>query len=78
MSTRILGGEMEKNPYKLKQRTACDYCSFKEICGFDEKQEGNSFRRLPTFSDEELWKKMREKGEKKDGNEVDTGTAEGH
>ena len=76
--TRILGGEMEKNPYKLKQRTACDYCSFKEICGFDEKQEGNSFRRLPTFSDEELWKKMREKGEKKDGNEVDTGTAEGH
>ena len=76
--TRILGGEMEKNPYKLKQRTACDYCSFKEICGFDEKQEGNSFRRLPTFSDEELWKKMREKGEKEDGNEVDTGTAEGH
>ena len=76
--TRILGGDMEKNPYKLKQRTACDYCSFKEICGFDEKQEGNSFRRLPTFSDEELWKKMREKGEKEDGNEVDTGTAEGH
>ena len=76
--TRILSGEMEKNPYKLKQRTACDYCSFKEICGFDEKQEGNSFRRLPTFSDEELWKKMREKGEKEDGNEVDTGTAEGH
>ena len=73
-----LSGDMEKNPYKLKQRTACDYCSFKEICGFDEKQEGNSFRRLPTFSDEELWKKMREKGEKKDGNEVDTGTAEGH
>ena len=69
---------MKKNPYKLKQRTACDYCSFKEICGFDEKQEGNSFRRLSTFSDEELWKKMREKGEKEDGNEVDTGTAEGH
>ena len=76
--TRILGGEMEKNPYKLKQRTACDYCSFKEICGFDEKQEGNSFRRLPAFSDEELWKKMREKGEKEDGDEVDAGTAEGH
>ena len=76
--TRILGGEMEKNPYKLKQRTACDYCSFKEICGFDEKQEGNSFRRLPAFSDEELWKEMREKGEKEDGDEVDAGTAEGH
>ncbi|MBS6194185.1 MAG: helicase-exonuclease AddAB subunit AddB [Clostridiales bacterium] len=54
----ILDGEAEVNPYKLRKRTACDYCSYRGVCGFDEKIPGYQYRRLPVFADEELWKKL--------------------
>lgn len=74
----ILAGTIERNPYKIKKRTACDYCSYKEICGFDEKLQENRYRRLPLFTDEDLWKRIREKGEGEHGDEVDAGAGESH
>ncbi|NCB92636.1 MAG: helicase-exonuclease AddAB subunit AddB [Clostridia bacterium] len=55
---KILEGEAQINPYKLRKRTACDFCSFKGICGFDEKIPGYHFRNLPVFGGEYLWKKL--------------------
>lgn len=54
----ILDGEAAVNPYKLRKRTACDFCSYRGVCGFDEKIPGYQYRRLPVFQDEELWKRM--------------------
>lgn len=52
---KIMDGDVEINPYQLRQRKACDFCEFKSICGFDGKIPGYHFRRLPVFSDEEIW-----------------------
>ncbi len=56
---KILAGDVRISPYILKNRSACDYCSYKSVCGFDEKLPGYRYRRLPAFADEELWKKLR-------------------
>jgi len=38
----ILEGDVKINPYEKKGKTACDYCEFKDICGFDRKIPGIS------------------------------------
>lgn len=60
---QILDGEVEINPYQLRKRKACDFCEFKNVCGFDGKIPGYQFRKLPVFSDEELWKHLEGKEE---------------
>lgn len=56
----ILDGNVEKNPYQMKKRTACDFCEYRGVCGFDERIPGYHFRKLPLFDGEELWKRMEE------------------
>ena len=51
----ILEGDAEVSPYKLEREDPCTYCSYKSVCGFDQKLPGYEFRRLKKFSDEELW-----------------------
>lgn len=52
----ILNGNIEINPYKSNDKTACQYCKYNCICGFDTKIEGNNFRKLKDYSTEEIWK----------------------
>ncbi len=54
----ILDGVVAVNPYQMKKNTACDYCAYKEICGFDTKIPGYEFRNLPSFEKDEIWKKL--------------------
>ena len=42
--------EAEVSPYKLKDRTPCAYCDFREVCGFDEKL-GFSYRSIEDKGD---------------------------
>jgi ATP-dependent helicase/nuclease subunit B len=55
---RILEGETEASPYQRKGQTACDYCDYREICGFDTKIPGTSYRRLREYDTEKIWKKI--------------------
>lgn len=57
---RILAGETAMQPYERKGRTACDYCAYREICGFDTKIPGTGFRRLHEYKTEDIWKKIGE------------------
>ena len=56
----ILEGKAGLDPYEKNGRTACDYCDFKDICGFDRKIPGINYRRLKEFKPEEIWKMMQE------------------
>ena len=67
LGKEILRGDVRIQPYEMDQRTACDYCNYKGICGFDKKIPGYGFRKLPKFSEEEVLERIR--GEK-DGNEI--------
>lgn len=55
----ILDGRVDINPYKRKNKTACDFCEYQGVCGFDEKIPGYQFRRLAEFNDQELWEKIK-------------------
>lgn len=58
LGSEILDGNVSISPYENNKRTACDYCTFKGICGFDIKTKGYEFRRLKQFKDEEIWEKL--------------------
>ncbi|UWP60309.1 helicase-exonuclease AddAB subunit AddB [Ruminococcus gauvreauii] len=60
LGRRIMEGEAEVNPYQIGQKNACEYCAYRTACGFDERIRGYEYRRLPQFSDDELWKMIKQ------------------
>jgi ATP-dependent helicase/nuclease subunit B len=58
LGSQILDGNIEIAPYEAGSKTACDYCSYKGVCGFDLKSPGYEYRRLKQFSDDEIWDKI--------------------
>lgn len=57
---RMRKGEVQASPYEMGTQTGCDYCRFRDICGFDAKIEGNDFRRLMKMKPDEVLQKMKE------------------
>lgn len=62
MGREILDGRIAVSPYKNGARTACDYCPYHAVCGFDPRTGGASYRRFPALNPEEIWEKMGEGG----------------
>ena len=58
----ILSGEIGIHPYRKGQETGCDYCSYRNICGFDTRIDGYDYRQLRKMSLEEAIAAM--KGER--------------
>ena len=54
----ILDGEIGAVPYKSGTRTACDYCPYHAVCGFDKKASGYEYRRLKGKKTEEIWEEL--------------------
>ena len=59
----ILKGEADVSPYEMGDRSGCDYCPYKGVCGFDEKIPGYEYRKLGKVGKEEALAKMREEAE---------------
>lgn len=68
----IIDGNTKAEPYKMEKRTACDYCKFDGICGFDKKLPGNRYRTLKKMDKDWIWEEIH--GEC----EMDDGTTEGN
>lgn len=54
----ILDGEISVQPYKNGQHTACDYCPYHAVCGFDKKISGYEFNRWKNLKTEEIWEEI--------------------
>lgn len=84
MGEEILDGNTAVNPYKQGSRTACDYCPYHSICGFDLKTEGFGFRKFKSMKSDAIWAEIEKdeddvEGGAEDGrNDMDSGTTEGH
>ncbi len=58
----ILDGDIDINPYMKagsNEKTACEYCEYKSVCGFDKNLSGAKYRLLYKDKPEEVWKKIR-------------------
>ena len=51
---KILDGDTRINPYRMGNRTACDYCEYRSICGFDLRLPGYGYRNFEKKSSEEI------------------------
>lgn len=68
----VAEGRTEPEPYKLGDRTACDYCPYNGVCGFDRKLPGYEYRVLEKKNKDEIWREINGK------HEVDSGSEEGN
>lgn len=66
---QILDGAAQVNPCKQGIKTACDYCPYHAVCGFDLKTSGYSFRRLKALKSEEIWPEI--ETAKEEGDQTD-------
>ena len=63
----ISSGEVSAAPYEMGGDTGCDYCPYRDICGFDIRIDGCGYRRLEKYSMEEAVAKMMLETERNDG-----------
>ena len=54
----ILKGNTEISPYRRGTETGCDYCKYKQICGFDTKISGYNYRDLENLDQDQIIMKM--------------------
>ena len=50
----------------MGKRTACDYCPYRAICGFDPTLDGCTYRRLINRKDEELMEDIQQREQERD------------
>ena len=60
IGAKILVGHVEVEPYELEKHTACDYCPYHGICGFDERIPGYGYRKLEKEEKVDILEKMAE------------------
>lgn len=63
---RILDGDIEINPYVQGPRSACTYCHFRPICGFDMSTPGFQTRELDKLNKDDALALIKEECKKAD------------
>ena len=62
----ICAGKAQAAPYQMKDATGCDYCAYRDICGFDLRIDGCRYRRLEKYSMDDavakMWAEMKKSG----------------
>lgn len=69
-TNQILQGKVTVNPFTCKKKTGCDYCSYRGICGFDQKNTQYKYRNLKYLNDEEIFRRMEGKNDGNNGKDT--------
>ena len=77
LGQEIMEGRIAVDPYVKGQISACSWCAYKSICGFDQKRRGYRYRNLSSMSKEEVWKRIMEEEEEEDGEQMDSAAGKG-
>ncbi len=63
LGREILDGNIALNPCESGTESACTFCSFKGVCGFEGNIPGYHYRRLPDLDKEEVMERIRQENE---------------
>lgn len=55
LASRIVSGEVAPKPYRRGRLRACQWCSFKPVCGFDALLPGNEYRTISNLKNDAFW-----------------------
>lgn len=69
MAKEIADGVIAAEPFADRQHTACDYCIYSDVCGFDRKIPGMSQKRMMDFSKKEIWEKIAQEAQEQEEQE---------
>ncbi|MGN0292377.1 MAG: PD-(D/E)XK nuclease family protein [Lachnospiraceae bacterium] len=69
LGQEIMEGRITVDPYVKGQTSACTWCSYQSICGFDRKRRGYGYRNLASMSKDEVWKRLMEDEEEAEDEE---------
>ncbi len=58
MAGEISSGKIEAAPFADRTHSACDYCDYSDVCGFDKRIPGMCQKRAPELSKSEVWEKI--------------------
>lgn len=79
---QILAGDIDIAPYRQGSRTACDYCPYHSVCGFELKTDGYAYRKFKSLKPEEIWQEIslqeNNTGGNGSGSQVDEATETGN
>lgn len=55
----ILSGKIDLMPYNKKGKTPCEYCEYKQVCGFNPQQSDNKYNYIDKKSKDDILLKMK-------------------
>ena len=55
LASGILSGQVATDPYAAGSESACDYCPYRSVCGFDEHLPGGTYRSLSAKDRDTVW-----------------------
>lgn len=56
----MLAGDTRVLPYRMKDKTACDYCNYRSVCQFDPTDPEQDYRKLAVSTPEEITQRINE------------------
>ena len=61
LAGEMLSGQIRANPYQEKELTACTWCPYGSVCGFDRRVPGYTYRELVPMTAEDAAEAMKKK-----------------
>lgn len=59
IAKEILSGKIDLKPYNKNGKTPCEYCQYRTICGFNTKQNNNTYNYIDKKSKDDIIQKMK-------------------
>ncbi|WP_416145050.1 hypothetical protein [Planococcus koreensis] len=67
----ILEGDTQITPYKVKEQTPCQFCSYRSVCQFDPADPDQHYRKLPVLNTDKAIELIRKEAAGDDTEQTD-------
>ncbi|TBL70386.1 helicase-exonuclease AddAB subunit AddB [Paenibacillus thalictri] len=64
IGSEITSGRVDIAPYRMRKKTACQFCSYRPVCQFDPLLEGNGFASFAPLGKDFAWQLLEREAQK--------------